>query len=98
MSEITKKEVEHVAHLARLHVTEEELEKFTHDLGSILNFVDKLNELDTGNVEPTSHVLKLTNVTRTDTVKPSLPVDEALQNTADSQLQQIKVPSVIQKD
>jgi aspartyl-tRNA(Asn)/glutamyl-tRNA(Gln) amidotransferase subunit C len=96
MSTITKQDVEHVAHLARLALTAEEAEKMTKQLDSILAFVEKLNELDTTHVEPTSHVLPLNNVTRADEVRPSLPVEEALKNTAEHRDQQVKVPSVLE--
>ncbi|WP_025026130.1 Asp-tRNA(Asn)/Glu-tRNA(Gln) amidotransferase subunit GatC [Caldalkalibacillus mannanilyticus] len=95
MSTMTKKEVEHVAHLARLSLSEEEKETFTKHLDSILTFAKKLDELDTEGVEPTSHVLPLHNVVRKDEVKPSLPVTEALKNTADHEENQVKVPSVL---
>jgi len=95
MSTITKKEVEHVANLARLSLSEEDKEKFTKHLDSILTFAKKLDELDTEGVEPTSHVLPLHNVVREDRVRPSLPVEEALKNTADHKENQVKVPSVL---
>lgn len=95
MSTITKKDVEHVAHLARLEMSEQEAETFTKHLDSILNFATKLNELDTENVQPTSHVLPITNVTREDRMHSSLPIEEALKNTAEHKEQQIKVPSVL---
>ena len=68
---ITKKEVEYVARLARLSLSEAEKEKMTAQLDSILQYMDKLNKLDTKNIEPTSHVLPLNNVWREDMVKPS---------------------------
>ncbi|MDQ0340095.1 aspartyl-tRNA(Asn)/glutamyl-tRNA(Gln) amidotransferase subunit C [Caldalkalibacillus uzonensis] len=97
MSTISKQEVEHVARLARLNLTEEEKEQFTKQLDSILNFAQKLNELDTDNVEPTSHVLPLVNVMRDDVPHESLPVEEALKNTAEHQDGQVKVPSVLEE-
>lgn len=95
MSKITKQDVQHVAHLARLELGEQEAEALTKQLDSILTFAAKLNELETENVPPTSHVLSITNVTRTDEIRPSLPIEEALKNTAEHQEQQIKVPSVL---
>ena len=70
---ISKEQVEHVAHLARLTLTELELEKMTGQLDNILSYVEKLNELDTGSIHPTSHVFSLCNAFRNDTVKESLP-------------------------
>jgi aspartyl-tRNA(Asn)/glutamyl-tRNA(Gln) amidotransferase subunit C len=95
MSTITKKDVEHVAHLARLSLNEEEKERFTKHLDSILTFSKKLDELDTEGVQPTSHMLSLTNVVREDQVRPSLSVEDALKNTAEHRENQVKVPSVL---
>lgn len=95
VSAISKEEVEHVAKLARLELSEEEKEQFTRQLDSILRFAQKLNEVDTSNVEPTSHVLPLVNVMREDKPHPSLTVEEALKNAAEHQDGQVKVPSVL---
>ena len=92
---VTIKDVEHVAKLARLHFTPQEMEKFTHDLNEILQYVDKLNELDTDNVEPLSHVIELANVFRQDVTQPSLPRDQALANAPDHNDEFFKVPKVI---
>ena len=74
---ITKKEVEHVALLARLKFSEEEKETFVKQLSGILGYVEKLNEVDTSNIEPTSHVIKMQNVFRDDVVTDSLPREKA---------------------
>ena len=66
MAKLTKEEVKHVAHLARLAITEEEAEKFAVQLAEITDFAEQLKELDTTNVEPTTHVLPLVNVLRED--------------------------------
>jgi aspartyl-tRNA(Asn)/glutamyl-tRNA(Gln) amidotransferase subunit C len=66
---ISRKDVEHVARLARLALTEEEKERYTAQLGSILGYIEKLQELNTENVPPTSHVLPLANVWREDRVE-----------------------------
>lgn len=95
MGVISKKEVEHVAQLARLTFTEEEKEMYTEQLNSILNFAKKLEELDTTGVPPTSHVLDLHNVVREDKVRPSLPVEEVLKNVPEHADNQVKVPSII---
>ncbi len=92
---ISKKDVEHVARLARLRLTEEEKEKLGKQLNQILEYVEKLNELDTKNVEPTSHVVPLKNVLREDEVKPSLPVEEVLSNAPDKKGKYFKVPRII---
>ena len=96
MSRITLDQVKHVANLARLAVTEEEAEKFTKQLDDIITFAELLNELDTENVEPTSHVLPMKNVLRADEAKPGLPVEEVLKNAPDSKDGQIRVPSIIE--
>ena len=69
--------------MARLRLTEEEKEKFGKQLNRILEYVEKLNELDTETVESTSPVVSLKNVLRKDEVKPSLPVEEVLSNAPD---------------
>jgi aspartyl-tRNA(Asn)/glutamyl-tRNA(Gln) amidotransferase subunit C len=68
---ITRKEVEHVARLARLALTEEEKERYTAQLGQILTYVEKLSALNTDQVTPTTHVLPLSNVWRQDKTEPS---------------------------
>lgn len=93
---ITKKDVEHVAKLARLRLTEEEKEKFGEQLSEILEYVEKLNVLDTAHVEPTSHVVALKNVMREDEVKPSLPVEEVLDNAPAREGKYFKVPKIIE--
>jgi aspartyl-tRNA(Asn)/glutamyl-tRNA(Gln) amidotransferase subunit C len=93
---ITLKDVEHVANLARLELNEEEKEKFTQQLNAILKFAEKLNELDTDEVEPTSHVLKLSNVLRKDESRPSVPVEVALRNAPDEEDGHFKVPAVLE--
>ena len=92
---ITKEEVLHVAHLARLEFGEEEIDVFTGQLADILNYVAKLNELDTREVEPTYHALKLRNVFRDDQVKTSLPTEEALKNAPQREDGFFVVPKVI---
>ncbi len=94
---ISKADVEHVANLARLSFGEEEIEKFTHQLNNILTYIDKLNELDTSHVEPTSHVLPIQNVFREDKVRPSLPVEEVLANAPEAAHHYFKVPKIIEE-
>lgn len=93
---ISKKDVEYVAKLARLKLSEEEKEKFTNQLDQILKYVDKLNELDTEKVKPTSHVLPLKNVFRKDKVGKSLKVEKALENAPEKARGFFKVPKVIE--
>ena len=96
MTRITIDEVKHVANLARLAITEEEAEKFTKQLDAIIEFAEQLNELDTENVEPTSHVLDMKNVMREDIAEEGLPVEEVLKNAPDHEDGQIRVPSIIE--
>ena len=63
---ITKKEVQHIAKLARLGLTEKEIEKFQEELSSILGYIDKLKKIDVSKVNPTSHPLSVENITRKD--------------------------------
>ena len=92
---ITKKDVEYVARLARLKLSEEEKKHFTSQLRRIVDYVEKLNELDTANVEPTAHVLPLKNVTRKDEVNPSIKREVILKLAPKSGDGFIKVPQVI---
>lgn len=93
---ITKKDVEHVAMLARLHLDEEEKAKYTEQLNSILDYMEKLNQLDTEKVEPTSHVLPIKNVFRKDRVEKSLANEEVLANAPDKEDGYFKVPRIIE--
>jgi aspartyl-tRNA(Asn)/glutamyl-tRNA(Gln) amidotransferase subunit C len=93
---ITMKEVEHVARLARLELTDEEKERMRAQLDSILTYIDKLNELDTSAVEPTSHVLPMMNVFRDDEVRPSLSQEETLANAPDRQDLFFRVPRILE--
>jgi aspartyl-tRNA(Asn)/glutamyl-tRNA(Gln) amidotransferase subunit C len=92
---VTKKDVEKIAELARLKFTEEELENFTPQMNEILSYMDKLNELDTENVEPLSHPVEQTNVFREDEMKPSITTEEALKNAPSKDEHHFKVPKVI---
>ena len=92
---VTIKDVEHIAELARLKFSEKELDNFTHQLNEILSYVEKLNELDTENVEPLSHPVENTNVFRDDEVMPSVKREEALKNAPNKNESFFKVPKVI---
>lgn len=93
---ISVKDVEHVAKLARLDLSEEEKHMFTEQLNAILKYAEKLNSLDTADVEPTSHVMPLSNVMREDEVRPSLPIEKVLLNAPDEEDGQFKVPAVLE--
>ena len=77
---VTRDEVKKIALLARLQFTPEEEERLTTELNEILNYMDKLNELDTSKVEPLYHVIETGNVFREDEVQPSLSQEDALKN------------------
>jgi aspartyl-tRNA(Asn)/glutamyl-tRNA(Gln) amidotransferase subunit C len=96
MSRINKDQVKHVAHLARLAISEEEAETFTKQLDDIITFAEQLNELDTENVEPTSHVLDMKNVLRKDEPRQWLTKEEAMKNAPDQKDGQIRVPSILE--
>jgi aspartyl-tRNA(Asn)/glutamyl-tRNA(Gln) amidotransferase subunit C len=92
---VTRKDVEHIAELARLKFKDEELESFTDQLNEILAYMEQLNELDTENVEPLSHPVEENNVFREDEVKPSIDREDALKNAPQRDEQFSKVPKVI---
>jgi aspartyl-tRNA(Asn)/glutamyl-tRNA(Gln) amidotransferase subunit C len=76
----TEIDIKYVAHLARLHLTPDEEKKLGSQLGNILAYIEKLNQLDVSGVEPTAHAVPMVNVTRPDEIRPSLPREEALRN------------------
>lgn len=92
---ITKKDVEHVAFLARLRLTEEEKELYSNQLERILSYMEKLRGLNTDGVEPTTHPIPITNPYREDEVLPSLSRDKALENAPEKERGYFKVPRVI---
>lgn len=92
---IKREEVEHVAHLARLHLEGDELDQMTEQLDMILSYVAKLDELDTRGVEPTTHAFSITNAFREDSVKASLDQAQALANGPDHSEDSFVVPRVI---
>lgn len=94
---ITLQEVEHVARLARLELSAEEKERMRAQLDSILSYIDKLNELDTSAVEPTSHVLPMTNVFREDEVATSLAQEAALANAPERHDLFFRVPRILEE-
>ncbi|NWF54528.1 MAG: Asp-tRNA(Asn)/Glu-tRNA(Gln) amidotransferase subunit GatC [Syntrophaceae bacterium] len=93
---ISRKEVEHVARLARLKFSEAEMERFTTQLNSILEYMDKLQELDTGAVEPTFHAVAQRNVFRDDRVLPSASQELTLSNAPDGDRGFFRVPKIIE--
>lgn len=92
-----KIDVSHVAKLANLPLTENEKEKFEKQLNDILSYIEKLNEVDTKNVEPTSQVTGLENVTREDKPAPSLSQEEVLKNTKSQHNGMFKVKAIFEE-
>ena len=92
---LTRQDVEKVALLARLRLSDEELETLTPQLASIVAYVEQLSELDTSGVEPMAHAVERTNVFRNDVVQPSLPVEQALANAPKQDGECYQVPAVL---
>jgi aspartyl-tRNA(Asn)/glutamyl-tRNA(Gln) amidotransferase subunit C len=92
---ISKKDVEHVAVLSRLHLSENEKENYTETLNSILEYMEILNRVDTSDVEPTAHVLPLRNIFREDKPHESLDRHMALANAPDQEDGCFKVPRIV---
>ncbi|AEG15261.1 Aspartyl/glutamyl-tRNA(Asn/Gln) amidotransferase subunit C [Desulfofundulus kuznetsovii DSM 6115] len=92
---ITIKDVEHVALLARLELSEEEKQMYTKQLNAILEYAQMLNELNTDDIPPTAHVLPLKNVWREDEVGEHLPPEEVLANAPETEGQFFKVPRIV---
>ena len=92
---VTKNDVKKIAELSRLEFSETELENYTTEMNKILEYVEKLNELDTTNVEPLSHPIENSNVFREDKVHTSIEREKALKNAPDSTSEHFKVPKVI---
>ncbi|MEJ2696358.1 MAG: Asp-tRNA(Asn)/Glu-tRNA(Gln) amidotransferase subunit GatC [Candidatus Sulfobium sp.] len=88
--------IEHLSRLARLSLSDDEMKLFGDQLNGILLYMEKLNELDTTGVEPTSHVILLRNVDREDSPRPSLSRDEALMNAPDRTDRFYRVPKIIE--
>ena len=92
--DLTRKQVEHVAELAHIGLTEKEIEKFREQLSAILDFVSKLEEVDTGKTKALSQTTELKNVFRQDIVKPSFTQEQALMNAPDQYKGYFKVKAV----
>ncbi|KLU56572.1 glutamyl-tRNA amidotransferase [Paenibacillus sp. VT-400] len=93
---ISNNDVQHVAKLARLNLTAEEEQTLTGQLNAILKYAEKLNELDTEDIEPTTHVLHVSNVMREDETKESLSIEQVMSNAPEEEDGQFKVPAVME--
>ena len=96
MSALSRSDVEHVARLARLALSDAEIEKMREQLTAILAHIDTLRALDTEQVEPTSHAVPMENVMRDDEPRPSLPQEEMLANAPDRSADFFRVPRIIE--
>jgi aspartyl-tRNA(Asn)/glutamyl-tRNA(Gln) amidotransferase subunit C len=93
---ISRQDVEHIARLSRLALSEAELERMQEQLSGILAYIDTLRALDTAGVEPTSHAVPLLNVMRDDDTRPCLAQDVALANAPDRSDTFFRVPRIIE--
>lgn len=91
---ISHEEVRHVAQLARLNLDEATVEQFAGQIGQVLDYIDKLNEVDTTGVKPASAV-QIVNAFREDDVKPSLPIEKVLANAPQANEREFIVPKVV---
>ncbi len=95
---ISRAEVEHIADLARLELSEAEIERLQSDLSQILDYVEQLNELDTSNVSPTAHVIAKGDVLREDSTRPSCPSEAMLSNAPQSQDGYFRVLAIFSRE
>lgn len=89
-------DVQYVAKLARIRLSPNEIKQLGKQLRNVLAYIDKLKEVDTKTIQPTSHPLPLKNVFRKDEVKPSLPTEEVLNNAPAKEAHFFKVPAIIE--
>ena len=94
---LTIEEVEHVARLARLRLSDEELEQMRTDLSRILGYIDMLKEVDVSDVPPTAQVTDLFNVMREDQARPALPREDALANAPEQQDGMFRVKAIFEE-
>ncbi len=95
MSGLSRSDVEHVAHLARLGLSDEELARLQGQLNHILDQYAKLAEIDTDDIPPTAQTIELENILRDDVVTPSLPVEEVLRNASETDGGYVVVPAIL---
>lgn len=98
MSSLTRDDVAHLAGLARIELSEAELDRMVGELGVILDSVAKVQQAPTEGVAPMSHPMPLTNVTRPDVVRPGLTPEEALSGAPQQELQRFAVPRILDED
>ena len=96
MSTITKEEVNHIAHLSRLEIQEDEVDGYIEKLEKVVDLFNELNSVDTENIKPTYHVLDLVNVFREDVALEGMNREEVLKNSKETEAGQFKVPTIIE--
>lgn len=94
---LSREQVEHVALLARVGITEEDVDRFRHQLSDVLDYFERLREVDTENVPPTSHTLALHNVMREDEPQAPLGADEILANAPETEDGRIRVRAILEE-
>jgi aspartyl-tRNA(Asn)/glutamyl-tRNA(Gln) amidotransferase subunit C len=94
---LTREQVAHVARLARLSFTDEELDRFAHQLSDILAYAEQVSALATEDVPPTAHAIPLKNVFRPDEIKPSLSQQKALSTAPEIEQGRFKVPRIMEE-
>lgn len=95
---LTTQEVEHIALLSRLELSDAERERAANELSQIIGYFESLSELDTENIEPTMHALPVENVLRADEIQPGLSREAALQNAPESADGMFQVPRVVEAE
>ncbi len=93
---ISEKDVEHVADLARMYITDEEKKALESELSAIIDFADKLSEADTDGIEPAAHAIHIQNVFRKDEIIPSYKREELIENAPDKQAGCFAVPRIVE--
>ena len=96
MSTITKEQVNHIAHLSRLEIQEDEVDGYIEKLEKVVDLFNELNSVDTENIKPTYHVLDLVNVFREDVAQEAMDREEVLKNSKETEAGQFKVPTILE--
>lgn len=94
---ITVDEVRHISHLCRLQLSQEDIDRFTADLGEIIDYVNQIQKLDTSGIDPTFQTAPLSNIFREDIIKKSLSPEEVLSNAPDRESDYFRMPRIMEK-
>lgn len=95
---IDEKEVKNIANLASLELSDDQVKKFSKQLSDILDYIEKLDELDTDNIRPTSYTVPVKNILRDDLVKDSLDIEKVLKNAPERSDNQFRVPKIMDEE